>query len=100
MYFLILLFSSFLILLPSIKSANYHLFRIIKIRISITVSLTKTIDNSLVLSHIDYCSSILINISLYSISSLNQVIHSSIRITYNLRIRGHSSTSSYQQLPP
>ena len=35
------------------KSANYHLFRIRKIRKSITVSLTKTLVNSLVLSSID-----------------------------------------------
>ena len=33
-------------------------------------------------------------------SALNRVIRSSIRITYNLRIRDHSSTSSYQHLPP
>ena len=38
------------------KSANYHLSRIRKIRKSITVSLTKTLVNSLVLSRIDYCS--------------------------------------------
>ena len=75
------------------KSANYHLFRIRKIRKSITVSLTKTLVNSLILSRIDFCSSILINIPLYSISPLNRVIRSPIRITYNLRIRDHSSTS-------
>ena len=80
------------------KSANYHLFRIRKIRKSIIVSLTKTLVNSLVLSRIDYCSSILINLPLSSISPLNRVIRSSIRKTYNLRIRDHSSTSSYQHL--
>ena len=35
------------------KSANYHLFRIREIRKSITVSLTKTLVSSLVLSRID-----------------------------------------------
>ena len=35
-----------------------------------------------------------------TISPLNRVIRSSIRTTYNLRIRDHSSTSSYQHLPP
>ena len=44
------------------QSANYHLSRIRKIRKSITVSLTKTLVNSLVLSRINYYSSILINI--------------------------------------
>ena len=82
------------------KSANYHLFRIRKIRKSITISLTKTLVNSLALSRIDYYSSILINLPLSSISPLNRVIRSSIHITYNLRIRDHSSTSSYQCLPP
>ena len=83
-----------------IKSTNCILFRIRKIRKSITVSLTKTLVNVLVLSLIDYCSSILINLPLSSISSLNRVIRSSIRTTYNLRIREHSSTYSYQYLPP
>ena len=98
------LFDSTLSFIPHItaitKSANYHLFRIRKIRKSITVSLTKTLVNSLVLSRIDYCSSILINIPLSSISPLNRVIRSSIRTTYNLRIRDHSSTSSYQHISP
>ena len=83
----------------STKSANYHLFRIRKIRKSITVSLTKTIINSLVLSRIAYCSRPL-SIFHYPLSPLNRVIRSSIRITYNLRIRDHSSTYSYQHLPP
>ena len=69
-----------------------------------TVSLTKTLVNSLVFSRIDYCSSILINLPLSSISPLNRVIRSSILTKYNLfegiRIRDHSSTSSYQHLPP
>ena len=98
------LFNSTLSFIPHITAiitpANYHLFRIRKIQKSITVSLTKTLINSLFLSRIDYCSSILINLPLYSISPLNQVICSSIRTTYNLRIRDHSSTSSYQNLPP
>ena len=49
-----LLFPSFLILLPSLNRYNYHLFRIRKIRKSITVSLTKTLVNSLILSRIYY----------------------------------------------
>ena len=64
------------------------------------MSLTITLVNYLVLSRIDYCSSILINLPLSSISPLNRVIRSSIRTTYNLRIRDHYSTSSYQHLSP
>ena len=99
-----LLFDSTLFFIPHItaitKFANSHLFIIRKIRKSITVYLTKTLVNSLVLSRIDYCSSILINLPLSSISPLNRIIRSSIRTTYNLSIRDHSSTSSYQHLPP
>ena len=66
------LFDSTLFLIPHITaittSANYHIFRIRKIRKSITLSLTKTLVNSIVLSRIDYCSSILINLPLYSLS--------------------------------
>ena len=69
------------------KSANYYLFRIINIRKSITVYLTKSLVNSLVPSRIYYSSSILINLPLSSISHLNRVIRLSIRIPYNLRIR-------------
>ena len=69
------LFDSTISFIPHItaiaKSANYHLCRIRKIRKSITVSLTKTLVNSIILSHIDDCSSILINLPLYSISPLN-----------------------------
>ena len=54
------LFDSTLSFIPHItaitKSANYHLFRIRKIRKSITVSFTKTLVNYIVISRIDYCS--------------------------------------------
>ena len=49
------------------KFANYHQIRIRKMRKSINVSLTKTLVNTLVLSHIDYCISIFINIYIYNI---------------------------------
>ena len=51
---------------------------------SITIIINKTLVNSIVLSLIDYCSSILINLPLSPISPLNRVIRSSIRTTYNL----------------
>ena len=66
----------------------------IYIYIYIYASLIKTLVNSLILLRIYYCSSLFINLPLSSISPLNRVIHSSIRTTYNLRIRDHSSTSS------
>ena len=99
MYFLNILFPSFILLLISLN-LQIIIFYNLKIRKSITVSLTKAPVISLVLSRIDYCSSILTNLPLFSISSLNRVIRSIILTTYNLRIREHSSTSSYQHLPP
>ena len=71
-------FDSTLSFIPHItaitKSTNYHLFRIRKIRKSIIVSLTKTLVNSLILSRIDLCSSILINLPLSSIFPLHRFI--------------------------
>ena len=49
-------FDSTVSVIPHI-TAYYHLFIIIKLRKSMTVSLTKTIINSFVLSYIYYCSS-------------------------------------------
>ena len=90
--FLIILFNSFIIL-PSYditKSENYHLFRIRKIRKSITLSLTKTLVNfnvnSIILSRIYYGSSFLTNLPFSSISPLNRVIRSLIHTTYRLYI--------------
>ena len=73
MIYIYVLFDSNLFFIPNItaitKYANYHLFRIRKIRKSINVSFTKTLVNSIILSRIDYCSSILINLSLSPKSS-------------------------------
>ena len=99
---MILLFPSFTIVRPSLhlhisifleleKYENQLLYTVIK-----DISFTKTLVNYLVLSRIDYCSSLLINLPLSSISPLNRVIRPSIRTNYNLHIRDHSSTSLYQ----
>ena len=64
-----ILFDYTLFFIPPItainKSANYHLFKIRKIRISINVYINITIVNSLVLSCIYYCSLLIINLPLY-----------------------------------
>ena len=91
-------FDSTLSFIPHItaitKSANYHIFRIRKIRTSITIYLTKTLFNSLVLSRIDYCSSILINLPLSSFSPLNRgIVHQSIQY-YRILSIVHSSIYS------
>ena len=75
------------------KSSNVHLFRIKKIRRSLSRNLTKTLINALVLSRIDYCSSILNLLPAKSTAPLNRIIRSSIRTTYCLTRLDHPTTS-------
>ena len=60
------------------KSANYHLFKIRRIRKDLTLPLTTVIINALVLSRIDYCSSLLYHLPNTSLSPLNRIIRASI----------------------
>ena len=78
------------------KSSNFHLFRIKKIRTSLSKNLTKTLINALVLSRIDYCSSLLNLLPAKATDPLNRIIRSSIRNTYCLTRLDHSTTTSHQ----
>ena len=78
------------------KSSNFHLFRIKKIRTSLSRNLTKTLINALVLSRIDYCSSLLHLLPAKATAPLNRIIRSSIRTTYSLTRLDHSTTTSHQ----
>ena len=78
------------------KSSNFHLFRIKKIRTSLSRNLTKTLINALVLSRIDYCSSLLNLLPAKATAPLNRIIRSSIRTTYCLTRLDHSTTTSHQ----
>ena len=60
------------------KSANYHLFKIHGIRKDLTRPLTTVIINALILSRIDYCSSLLYHLPNTSLSPLNRIIRASI----------------------
>ena len=79
------------------KAANYHLFRIRCIRKHITRPLCAVLINSLVISRIDYCSSLLYFLSASSIAPLNRIIRSSIRSIVNIKLSDHSSTDSLYQ---
>ena len=81
---------------PITKSSNFHLFRIKKIRRSLSRNLTKTLINALVLSRIDYCSSLLNLFLAKSIAPLNRIIRSSILTTYRLTRLYHSTTTFHQ----
>ena len=60
--------------------------------------------NSIVISRIDYCSSLLCNIRIlqdpaYSIAPLNRIIRSSIQSIFNIKLSDHSITDSFKLLP-
>ena len=78
------------------KFSNFHLFRIKKIRTSFSRNLTKTLINDLVLSRIDYCSSLLNLLPAKATAPLNRIIRSSIRTTYCITRLNHSTTTSHQ----
>ena len=61
------------------KSSNFHLFRIKKIRTSLSRNLTKTLINSLVLSRLYNCSSLLNLLPDKATTLLNRIIRFSIR---------------------
>ena len=56
--------------------------------------------NSLVISRIDYCSSLLYILPASSIAPLNRITRSSIRSIFNIKLSDHSSTTdSFQCIP-
>ena len=78
------------------KSSNFHLFRIKKIRNSLSRYLTKTKTDALVLSRIDYCYSLLNVLPAKATDPLNQIIRSSILTTYCITRLDHSTKTSHQ----
>ena len=78
------------------KSANYHLFKCRRIRKDLTRSLTTVLINALVLSRIDYCSSLLYHLPNTSLSPLNRIIRASIRTIFSINRFDHSITDSHQ----
>ena len=70
-------------ILSIIKSSNF-LFRIKKIRTSLSRNLTKTRINTLILSLLEYCSFLLNLLHDKTTTPLNRIIHSSIRTTYHI----------------
>ena len=78
------------------KSANYHLFKIRRIRKDLTRSLTTVLINALVLSRIDYCSSLLYHLPNTSLSILNHIIRASIQTIFSINRFDHSITDSHQ----
>ena len=67
-----------------VKSDNYQLHNIIIIRKTIIINTYKFIIQSLVISILDYCNIILINLPAYLLMPLNKIIRLSIRVLYKL----------------
>ena len=78
------------------KSANYHLFKISHIRKDLTRPLTTVLINALVLSRIDYYSSLLYHLLNTSLSPLNRIIRASIRTIFSINRFDHSIIDSHQ----
>ena len=74
------------------KSANYHIFKIRRIRKDLTRPLTTVLINALILSRIEYCSSLLYNLPNTSLSPLNLIIRASIRTIFSINRFDHSIT--------
>ena len=78
------------------KYSNFHLFRIKKIVTSISRNFTKTLINAIVLSRLDYWSSLLNLLIAKATATLNRIIRSSIRTTYCITRLDYSTTASHQ----
>ena len=78
------------------KSANYHLFKIRRIRKDLTRPLTTILIHALVLYRVDYCSSLLYHLPNTSLSPLNRIIRASIRTIFSINRFDHSITDSHQ----
>ena len=67
------------------RSANVNLFNIRKIRKYLSTESTIALVQSLVLSRLQYCNSLLINSKLKLFYGLNRVIKSSTRLIFNIK---------------
>ena len=81
-----------------IKSANYQLHNIIIIIKTITINTCKLTIQSLVVSILDYCNILLINLPAYQVMLLNKIIRSSMRVLYKLPPRLIDDTISISEL--
>ena len=81
-----------------VKSANYQLHNIRIVRKTITFNTCKLLIQSLVISILDYCNILLINLPAYQLMPLNKIILSSIRVLYKLPPRSIDDTISITEL--
>ena len=73
------------------RAANFHLSRINKIRRFLDFSSVKCVANALVLSRLDYCNSLYLNLPSSLLKRLQRVQNAAVRTIFNLRKRDHVS---------
>jgi hypothetical protein len=73
------------------KNANYYIRQINYIRPYLTTEVTTLLVNSLILSRIDYCNSLLTNLPNASIHKLQVIINSAARVITRCKKRSHIS---------
>nr|CAH0104286.1 unnamed protein product [Daphnia galeata] len=73
------------------RAANFHLSRINKIRRFLDFSSVKCVVNALVLSRLDYCNSLYLNLPSSLLKRLQRVQNAAIRTIFNLQKREHVS---------
>ena len=73
------------------RASNFHLSRINKIRRFLDFSSVKCVVNALVLSRLDYCNSLYLNLPSSLLNLLQRVQKAAVRTTFNLRKRDHVS---------
>ena len=73
------------------RAANFHPSRINKIRRFLDFSSVKCVVNALVLSHLDYCNSLYLNLPSSLLKRLQRVQNAAARTIFNLRKREHVS---------
>ena len=79
------------------RSVYAQLFKIRRVRASLNVSTSIMLVNALILSRIDYCSSVLIGTHQKEKDKLQRTLHATARVVFNLD-RASSITSSIKKL--
>jgi hypothetical protein len=77
--------------MKTIRAANFHLSRMNKIRRFFDFSSVKCVVNALVLSRLDYCNSLYLNLPSSFFKRLQRVQNAAVRTIFNLQKREHVS---------
>ena len=74
-----------------VRSANFELRRISSIRHLLSTDATKTLVSAIVLSHLDYCNSLLFGCPQYLLNKLQKVQNNAARLVLRVSKMDHSS---------